>query len=84
MPLTGMALITVLSFMACTALLVLTDYSTMDSTINFVCFSLFFLVIRVKDVIFYFQFVLELVSLVYHFDDVASVFLTHFLSLGSV
>ena len=30
--------------------------------------------IRVKDVIFYFQFVLGLVSFVYHFDDVASVF----------
>ena len=42
MPITAMALITVLSFMACIALLVLTDYSAMDSTINFVCFSLFF------------------------------------------
>ena len=83
MPLTGMALITVFSFMACTALFVLTDYSTIDSTINFVCFPL-----SVGDprqrCQFYFQFVLGLVSLVYHFDDVASVFfLTHFLSFGS-
>ena len=40
MPFAGMASISVLSFMACTALLVSTDYIAIDSTINFVCFPL--------------------------------------------